>query len=63
MGFKKLTFLAAALFGLASTATAQVDLTANDGSIRIRGELVSFADGQYVVDTVIGRFTINAASV
>ncbi|MEM1267501.1 MAG: phosphate ABC transporter substrate-binding/OmpA family protein [Pseudomonadota bacterium] len=63
MGLKSLTFLAAALFGLASTATAQVDLTANDGSIRIRGELVSFADGQYVVDTVIGRFTINAASV
>ncbi|MEM8789064.1 MAG: phosphate ABC transporter substrate-binding/OmpA family protein [Pseudomonadota bacterium] len=48
---------------LAGSAAADIRLTSKDGSVSVRGELVSFEDGNYVVNSVLGEITVAAALV
>ena len=49
---------------VASAATAQdIELYSSDGSLSLRGPLIDFTDQKYTIDTLIGRITLDSASV
>lgn len=54
----------AILAGICTPAfAAPITLTGNDGVNKISGELVSFEDGNFIIDTTLGRMQIAANSV
>lgn len=64
--FIRYLIVPSAVFGLwitLSEAAEEVDLKSNDGSVNLRGELLGFEDGFYIIRTALGEFRMSSARV
>lgn len=60
---QSLIFLAAGFFSSVAWSNNEVVLKAADGSINLTGELVEFADDNYLIRTTLGELRISASRV
>lgn len=66
MHFKKATFISLAVAAVmaSSNASAQeIELTAKDGSMTLKGDLIGFEDRKYTIRTQLGELVIDADSM
>ncbi|SFR31929.1 TRAP-type C4-dicarboxylate transport system, substrate-binding protein [Yoonia tamlensis] len=58
------TVVAVAAMGAPTVASAdQITLESNDGAINITGELIEFADGNFVIESAFGPIRVDASQV
>lgn len=59
----KSIIMAGALLLTTAALAQEVELKSPDGSITMRGKLVEFKDDNYIIDTAVGRITIDSSFV
>ena len=50
-------------FNTTATLAQEVELSTDDGSLNLRGQLIEFVDQKYTIDTSIGRMTVDSNNV